>query len=78
MGMNKQFVKKMVQAKRLEYQALKEVMPECMAKRVTKLESELLDFGKEFVMTIMSDSEKNDSSDEASGSKQRTRKVPIE
>lgn len=75
--MNKQFVHKMVQAKRLEYQALKEVMPERMVKRITKLENELMDFGKEFIMTIASETQK-ESHEAASDTKSKTHKVTIE
>lgn len=75
--MNRQFVKKMVQAKRLEYQALKEVMPEKMAKRVTKLEGELMELGKEFLMTMLSD-EPKDNRKSDSDAKPKTRKVTIE
>jgi hypothetical protein len=75
--MNRQFVKKMVQAKRLEYQALKEIMPEKLAKRVAKLEGELLEFGKELVMTALSDLPKDEQTS-GSEAKPRTRRVTIE
>lgn len=75
--MNRQFVKKMLQAKQLEYQALKEIMPEKMAKRVTKVEGELMELGKEFFMTMLCD-EPNDNQKSDSDAKPKTRKVTIE
>lgn len=75
--MNRQFVRKMAQAKRLEYEALKEVLPEKVAKRVTKLEGELMDFGKEFFMAVLCDDQK-DGTKSDSEAKPKTRKVTIE
>jgi hypothetical protein len=42
---------KMLQAKQLEYEALKEVMPECMVKKVNKLGEELLEVAMEYFKT---------------------------
>jgi 3-oxoacyl-[acyl-carrier-protein] synthase III len=78
MTMNKQFVRKMAQAKKLEYEALKEVMPERMAKRITKLEGKLLDFGKEFFMSVLCDIDNNDPQKDETKTKSNTRKVTIE
>jgi hypothetical protein len=49
--MNKQFVIKILQAKQLQYEALKEIIPEPMVTRITKIEDELLELGKEYFMT---------------------------
>lgn len=75
--MNKQFVFKMMQAKQLEYQALKEIMPEQVVNRIKKIEKEVLDIGKEYFMTVMSDSKK-DNQTTASDTKSKTHKVTIE
>ena len=82
--MNKQFVVKMMQAKQMEYQALKEIMPECMVNRIENLENELVAIAKEYFMTMMNDTTKDagtskenvGTSKEASDTK--VRKVSIE
>lgn len=75
--MNKEFMTKMMQAKQLEYEALKEVMPEAMVNRITKIENELIDFGKEFFMTMMANTN-NDNHSSDTDSKSKARKVTIE
>jgi len=74
--MNKQFVLKMMQAKQLQYQALKEVMPEALLNRIAKIENELMDLGKECFMAMMN----NPSGDQAANSKSKSKvqKVTIE
>lgn len=75
--MNKEFMIKMMQAKQLEYEALKEIMPEPMVKRIAKIESELIDFGKEYFMTVMC-AEKKDHQATDQETKSKARKVTIE
>ncbi|MDF2908782.1 MAG: hypothetical protein K0R34_4103 [Herbinix sp.] len=75
--MNKQFVVKMMQAKQMEYQAIKEIMPECMVNRIEDLENEFVAIAKEYFMTMMNDTSKGtNSSTKASDTK--VRKVTIE
>ena len=74
--MNKQFMIKMIQAKKLQYEALMEILPEGMVKRVEHLEGELLELGKECFVALM-DMPKDKSSN-PSESKSGTRKVTIE
>lgn len=74
--MNKQFMVKMMRAKQLQYEALKEVMPETMLKKVTKMEEELLDLGKELISSAVLHSEECSKSSAASDPK--IRKVTIE
>jgi hypothetical protein len=75
--MNKQFVVKMMQAKQMEYQAIKEIMPECMVNRIENLENEFVAIAKEYFMTMMNDTSKGtNSSTKASDTK--VRKVTIE
>ncbi len=75
--MNKEFMMKMMQAKQIEYEALKEIMPEPMVKRIAKIENELIEFGKEYFMTVMC-AEKKDNSEKAKDSQSKARKVTIE
>lgn len=75
--MNRQFVMKMMQAKQLEYEALKEIMPDPLVNRISSLERELIDFGKEYFMTVVcADKKENPSSEQEP--KPKTRKVTIE
>ncbi len=75
--MNKQFMVKMLQAKHLEYEALKEVMPECMAKRVNKIGEELLEVAMEyFKATYQGTGDEKQESE--NGAKSRVNKITIE
>jgi negative regulator of genetic competence, sporulation and motility len=78
--MNKEFMKKMIQAKQLEYEAFKEILPEPAAKRIAKLETELLEFGKEYFMTVMFDGKgaNKEAKNTASDANGKVRKVTIE
>ena len=75
--MNKQFVVKMMQAKQMEYQALKEIMPECMVNRIEHLENEFIEIAKEYFMSVMNDSKKGVAPSNK-GSDNKVRKVTIE
>lgn len=74
--MNKQFVMKMVQAKKLQYEAMREILPEGILKRVEHLEGELLELGKECFTALMD--MPNGASSSSAGSKSVARKVTIE
>lgn len=76
--MNKQFVVKMMQAKQLEYEALKEVLPESMVKRVEKLESELAETAMELFMAMSKDTSTTKSNSSKNDTNSKVRKVTIE
>jgi hypothetical protein len=48
--MNKTFMKKIIRAKMLEYEAIKEIMPGNLKKRITHLEKETLNIVKDIVL----------------------------
>ena len=75
--MNKQFVVKMMQAKQLEYQALKEIMPECLVNRIAHLENEMVAIAKELFVSMMKDS-KEETTTSTKNSDNKVRKVTIE
>lgn len=75
--MNKQFVVKMMQAKQMEYQALKEIMPESMVNRIENLENEFVAIAKEYFMSMMNDTSKGTASS-TKASDTKVRKVTIE
>ena len=53
--MNKEFAKKMIKAKRLEYEAIKEVMPEVFKNRIDSFEKEVFTFIKEIAIEILAE-----------------------
>ncbi len=67
--MNKQFVIKLMQAKQLQMEAFKEVMPEKMLERVEKIQDEMMEIGKEYVMTMMCQSEQHSGNTKKQGEK---------
>ena len=74
--MNKEFVTKMVKAKQLELEALKEILPAYVVKRMEQAEGELIQIAKECFMNA---GEKQDTAGESSSrDKNKARKVTIE
>ncbi len=61
--MNREFMVKMVKAKQFQYEAMKEILPEKIVKRVDRLESEFFDMARECILSVVSDAEKNQSKD---------------
>lgn len=49
--MNREFVIKMMQAKKLEYEALKEILPESVESRINNLENEVFSMVKDYIVT---------------------------
>ncbi len=75
--MNKEFVVKMLQAKQLEYEALKEIMPEVMVKKMNKLGDELLEVAMSYFKTVYQKTEDEKQASE-DGTKSRVNKITIE
>lgn len=53
--MNREFIMKLMQAKKLEYEAFKEILPERIGNKIGDLEKELMDIAKECVMSGFTD-----------------------
>ncbi|GFZ32275.1 hypothetical protein CSC2_28010 [Clostridium zeae] len=70
--MNKEFIKKMVKVERYRYEAIKEILPETIRKRVEQLEQDAISVLKDVVVEIM----KEDTNKETK--KSSTKKVDIE
>lgn len=51
--MNKQFILKMLQAKHLQYEAMKEILPEGVLNRIKSIETELLDIVTEYFTRVV-------------------------
>ena len=75
--MNKEFIIKILQAKQLQYEALKKVMPENMLNRIVNIENELIAIGKEYFMKVIINPSNNDN-ESTSDTKASIRKVTIE
>lgn len=76
--MNKQFILKLLQAKQLEYEALKEIMPETMLAGIEKFEKELFELGKECCMRLFINPSENTDNSGEENKKSSIRKVTIE
>lgn len=53
--MNKEFAKRMIKTKRLEYEAIKEVMPESLRDRIDTFEKEVFSLIKDLAIEILSE-----------------------
>ncbi|MBB2184405.1 hypothetical protein H0486_16110 [Lachnospiraceae bacterium MD1] len=75
--MNKAFIIKMMKAKKMQYEALKEIIPEKMVNKISDLENEVIDLVKEYAMSEFTETKcKNNTSEETASKK--VHKVTIE
>lgn len=74
--MNSNVIAKLLQAKKLEYEALKELMPEKVLKQLQGIETALFEFIEEVVVSGMNTTAEKTASAEKTGTK--TRKVVVE
>ena len=51
--MNKEFVKKMIKAEMLRYEAIKEILPDSIKKKVNTLERDTFSFFKEMAFELI-------------------------
>lgn len=51
--MNREFMKKIIKAKRLEYEALKEIMPDKLKSKVSNFEDEVVIFFKDLALEMI-------------------------
>ncbi|MDQ2087426.1 hypothetical protein RBH29_13420 [Herbivorax sp. ANBcel31] len=72
--MNKEFMKKMIKAELLKYQAIKEILPDSMKSKVENLEKEALCFMKDFALEMISEY----SVKEEQSEKKQTKKVDVD
>jgi hypothetical protein len=72
--MNKEFMAKIIKAKKLEYEALKDIMPDKLRARVDKFEKEAVDVLKDVAVEIMKDNQGH----EAETVKKETKKVKVD
>ena len=62
--MNKEFVKKMIKAKRIEYEAIKEIMPDKIKSMIDSFEKDAFNFLKDIAIEIVKDNMNDKSSEE--------------
>lgn len=65
--MNKVFMKKLLQAKRLQYEAIKEIIPEKMKDRIDTFEKEAFELIKDIVIEMIKDETKEKGSTDHKG-----------
>lgn len=75
--MNKEFVKKIIKSECLKYEAVKEILPDSLKKRVDSFEKEAASLAKDIVIEMMSESiDKN--GEEKEKTKKETKKVNVD
>ena len=81
--MNKEFVKKIIKAKRLEYEAIMEIMPDTVKKRAEKFQKDAVDLSKEIILDFIKDEEfmnskKSEDNEKDENFKKNIKKVKVE
>ena len=72
--MNKEFIKKMIRAEKLKYEAIKEIMPNCLRERVDSFERDAFNLIKDVAIEMI----KEDVKEEDSCDKKETKKVNVD
>lgn len=81
--MNKEFLKKIIKAKKLECEAIMEIIPDSVKKRVEKFEKEAIDLSKEIILEIINDKDfmttkKSTNNEKDENLKSNIKKVKVE
>lgn len=76
--MNREFVKKLVKAELLRYEALKEILPDKMKDRLKSFEKEAGSFIKDIALELMSESIRGTESKEQEEPSKTVRKVNVD
>ncbi len=53
--MNKEFIKKMIMAKKFEYDAIKELMPDFMKRRIKAAETDIINLLKDTALEVINE-----------------------
>lgn len=78
--MNQEFVRKMLKAKRLEYEAMKEIIPDCLVKHMDLVEEEMKKEIKKHIVSIYNSYMKegtNEDEEQRKGSRNSIRKKVV-
>ena len=76
--MNKEFAKKMIKAKRLEYEAIKEIMPNSIKNKIDSIEKDAFDFLKDIAIEIVKDDVNNKSNEENNFDSKSVKKINVD
>lgn len=76
--MNTTFITKMLRAKKLEYEAIKEIMPECVKGRWEEKERNLKDTFKEVALEFIKEETKHTMEQNEEDAAKKTKKVHVE
>lgn len=77
--MNKTFMKKIIQAKILEYEAIKEIMPVKLKERISCLEKETLSMAKDIALELICQLDKEeDNLEEERPSAKKATKISVD
>lgn len=72
--MNKEFIKKMIKAEKLKYEAIKEIMPENLKIKVAQFEKDAFNLLKDIALELI----KEDVEEESCAVKKTTKKVNVD
>lgn len=72
--MNKEFIKKIIMAEKLKYEAVKEIMPDNLRQRVERTEKEAFDLLRDVAFEMI----KEDSKEESHEVKKTTKKINVD
>jgi hypothetical protein len=72
--MKKEFVKKMIRAEKLKYEAIKEILPDNLRKKVENFEKDTLNLLKDIAVEII----KEDLDNDADENIKKTKKVEVD
>ncbi len=72
--MNKEFIKKVIQIKRLEYEAFKQIMPSSVKNKVDKFENEVFNLVKDIAFEIIND----DMKEKVNVKSKNTKKISVD
>ncbi len=76
--MNKEFIKKMIQAEILRYEAIKEILPESLKSRVETLEKDAGNFIQELALEIVTENNFKSKSSGSAENKKSAKRVQVE
>ena len=72
--MNKEFIKKVLKAEKLKYEALKEILPDSLREKVNSLEKDAFSLLKDVALELI----KEDVKEQSSTDKKMTKKVNVD
>lgn len=76
--MNTTFITKMLKAKKLEYEAIKEIMPECVKNRWEETEREVQKTFKEVALEFIKEETRSTMEHDEEDAAKKTKKVHVE